>query len=120
MPASGTSDTSGEWQLASGSLDGAPIGLVDGHPITLLINGDQMSGDASCSSYSGPIAITGGTVVVGDVIETLMACVDKRRMAAETSYLSALKRVSSIARAGTSLTLSGNRVELRFIAQSPR
>jgi heat shock protein HslJ len=75
---------SGDWILVSGS----PI--VDGYPITFTVDGDTFSGTAACNRYGGTITRTDDSIVLSEIFQTEMACVDAGVMEAESAYLTAL------------------------------
>jgi heat shock protein HslJ len=104
----------GAWQLASGTLDNEPIPLVDGHPITMTIEGDTVGGVASCNSYGGSYTLSDGEVTLSALFQTEMACFPEETMAAESAYLEALTRATSATASDDSLTLTGEGVELIF------
>jgi len=109
----------GAWQLASGTLDGEPIPLVDGHPITLTIEGDTVGGVASCNSYGGSYTLSDGAISISALFQTEMACFPEETMSAESAYLEALSQVTSVMSSDDSLTLTGEGVELVFAELPP-
>jgi heat shock protein HslJ len=116
----GASDSlDGQWLLQAGSSQGQPVPIVAGSKITLDIEGSRVGGTAACNSYGGNIQIDGSSIVISELFQTEMACVDDRVMASESAYLAALARVSSAVRNGASLVLSGPQVELRFALVPP-
>ncbi|MEX2652697.1 MAG: META domain-containing protein [Acidimicrobiia bacterium] len=109
----------GAWQLETGTLDGEPIPLVEGHPITLTIEGETVGGTAACNSYGGSYTLSDGEVTFSALFQTEMACFPEETMAAENAYLEALSRATS-ARAGDDfLALTGDGVELAFVELPP-
>jgi len=104
----------GAWQLESGTLDGEPIPMVDGHPITLTIEGDTVGGTAACNSYGGSYTLSDGEVTFSALFQTEMACFPEETMASESAYLEALTRATSVTATDDHLTLSGEDVELEF------
>ena len=111
-------DPQGAWRLVEGSANGAKVPIVDGHPITLTIEGSEIGGRAACNSYGGRLTITGGRLEIGDLAMTAMGC-EEPIMAAESAYMAALGAVDAIAVDGDHLVLSGSGVELRFEALPP-
>jgi heat shock protein HslJ len=108
--------TTTSWVLEGGSIDGEEIPIVEGHPITLVFDEDQSAGGSSaCNSYFGGYEISAGAISFSDIGMTMMACVDQEVMDSEDSYLAALARVDSFTSDGTSLVLTGEGVELRFV-----
>ena len=51
-------DPAGPWELESGTLADQPLALVAGAPITLVVEGSQVSGRSACNQYFGEFAIT--------------------------------------------------------------
>ncbi len=109
----------GRWQLQAGSNQGQPVPIVAGSKITLDIEGSRVGGTAACNSYGGNLQIDSSSIVISELFQTEMACVDDRLMASEAAYLAALPRVTTAARDGGSLVLSGPQVELRFTLVPP-
>ena len=118
-PGGGAAGIHGDWQLRSGTRDGQPIPLVEGHPITLTIDGATASGRAACNSYGGDIEIRGNSITLGEVASTLMACDPPAVMESEAAYLEALGSVDTARREGEGLILSGEGTELRFVRLPP-
>ena len=108
----------GEWQLQAGTNQGAAIPIPAGSRITLTINGGDVGGISACNHYGGTLEINGTTIKISALSMTEMACQDEI-MAAEAAYLAALPRVTTAARQGDSLVLSGPQVELRFVRIQP-
>jgi heat shock protein HslJ len=109
----------GVWQLESGTLDGEPIPLVDGHPITLTIEGDTVGGTAACNSYGGSYTISDDEISFSALFQTEMACFPEETMASESAYLEALSRATSVTASDDSLSLTGDGVELTFVELPP-
>lgn len=108
----------GEWRLQVGTNQGQPVPIVAGSQITLKIKGTQAGGSAACNLYGGTIQVSGSTVSISALSMTEMAC-QENLMASEAAYLAALPRVTTAARGGDSLVLSGPQVELRFALVPP-
>jgi len=109
----------GAWQLESGTLDGEPIPMVDGHPITLTIEGDTVGGTAACNSYGGSYTLSAGEITFSTVFQTEMACFPEETMASESAYLEALTRATSVTATDDHLTLTSEGVELAFTELPP-
>lgn len=112
--ASSSAEIEGSWELTAGSVDGAAIPLVDGHPITLTIRGSTIGGRAACNEYGGRVVATGGGIELAELMSTGMACLADGVMEAEAAYMTALGTVRAIGRDGGSLVLRGPATELRF------
>jgi heat shock protein HslJ len=117
-PAPSAQDPSGSWQLTAGILGGAPIPILDDHPVTLTVVGPELSGTAACNSYGARLAVVGGRLEVGELGMTAMACEDAV-MALEAAYIAALRAVRAIARDGDTLTLTGPGAEMTFARLEP-
>jgi heat shock protein HslJ len=109
----------GEWRLTAGTNQGQPIPIVAGSKVTLTIDGSQVGGTAACNSFGGKIEIHGSSIVLSELFQTEMACLDDRLMASEAAYMAALSLVTTAARTGDTLVLTGPQVELRFASVPP-
>ena len=109
----GAASLDGEWLLQAGTNQGVAIPIVAGGKITFKVDGTQAGGSAACNLYGGTIQVDGSTVAINALSMTEMAC-EENLMAAESAYLAALPRVTTVARSGSSLLLTGPQVELRF------
>lgn len=105
----------GSWQLQSGTLDGAAIPVVSTHPITLTIDGDEISGVAACNQYQGRIDVAGGSFAVGDLAVTEMACLPPEVMDSEAAFVAALDDAATVETTNGRLVLTGPRSELVFV-----
>ncbi len=119
LSGSGTTSLDGEWLLQAGTNQGAAIPIVAGSKVTLQVDGTRAGGTAACNSYGGKIVISGSNISISELGQTEMACLDNRLMALESAYLAALPRVTTVARSGNSLLLTGPQVELRFTFVPP-
>lgn len=106
-------DITGNWQLATGSVDGQAIPLIDGSPVTLNITGTEIGGTSSCNSYGGQFILDGSAISIGDLSTTLMMCTPEV-MAVEIPYTAALSEVDTVAFDGDDLVMTGPGIELRF------
>ncbi len=104
-PADG--DLEGSWTLTDG------VRLVDGWPVTLVLEGDRFFGTSACNSYGGQHQIAGSSIGFGEVGATAIGC-ESEVMESEQEYLAALASVESFALDGGRLTLRGTGVELVF------
>lgn len=112
-------DPTGAWQLRAGSVDGAPIPMVDGYPITLQIAGSQLTGIAACNDYGTTLTVRDGRLDLGEIGATAKGCVDEGVMESESAYLRALEAVDGIGMDGEELVLGGPGVTLRFVRLQP-
>jgi heat shock protein HslJ len=114
-----TPSVEGAWQLESGTLDGAPVPMVDTHPITLTVEGDRVSGTAACNGYGGELQISGDRFSIANLAATEMACFPPETMDSEQAFLEALIDVDSAEVTSGRLILRGSRSELVFTALAP-
>jgi heat shock protein HslJ len=70
------------------SMGGNPI-LNPGR-LTLAFAEGRVSGRGGCNHYSGAVEIGPGTLKIGALISTKMACADASMMQQESAYLNAL------------------------------
>jgi heat shock protein HslJ len=106
-------DSSGEWQLIKGTVDGQALMLPPDAPVTLVVEGSGVSGRSGCNQYFGEFTIVDGTVHLGGLGGTEMAC-EEPLMTLEAAYLSGLAKVNSARMDGDTLVLTGPAVEFRF------
>ena len=107
------------WELTEGVLDGVTVPIVDGYPITLSLTDDGAGGTAACNGYGGTYEIAGSQITFTELLWTEMACVAEGVMESEQMYLEGLLLVGTYSMTEHSLTLSGEQVELDFIALPP-
>ena len=103
----------GDWQLASGTVDGAPFPVVADTPVTLIVQGTAISGRAACNQYGGTLSVVDGGPRLAMTNMTEMAC-EGPAMTAEAAFSAALPRVTAAARDAERLTLTGQGLELVF------
>lgn len=108
----------GAWELTGGMIDGVAIELVDGHRVTLVIEGSTVGGVAACNHYGGELVTDGDAVRIDAFGMTEMACAEPA-MALEAAYIDALLRVEAITRSGDELVARAEGVELAFALRPP-
>jgi len=64
----------GVWQVTSGTVDGEPVQLIDGAPITFIVQGATLSGTASCNSYGFTFEVRDVGVEIVDGWVNEMGC----------------------------------------------
>ncbi len=104
----------GTWQLMEGSGPDGEVDLVDGHPITLEIDGAQWRGTAACNDYSATATLDGDALELTQLLWTEMACHPPEVMESESAYLAALRTVDTLAYEDGELTLTGPGTQLTF------
>jgi heat shock protein HslJ len=117
--AGGGDPTAVPWELEAGTIDGSELILLDGFPITLNLTEDSASGSAACNGYGALVSMTEREIIFSEIISTAMACSPEEVMESETRYLEALPRVDTFEGTQDHLTLTGDGVELDFIALPP-
>jgi heat shock protein HslJ len=103
----------GSWQMASGSVNGEAIPVLDTHPIIITFEEGQVSGTAACNAYGGTFDLDGSNITFSDLTMTEMACTPEETMRAEALFASAITVVDTITLDGQ-LVLSGDGVEMVF------
>ena len=106
-------DVVGEWELVSGTASGMALPQPASAKATLTLDGSQAGGSSFCNHYSSGYSVDGDSIRFEALGGTEMGC-DPAVMAAETAYLTALGAVTTVARDGAGLLLTGQDVELRF------
>lgn len=115
----GPIELTGDWQLASGTVDGAPFPMPAGAQITLTVKGTTIGGRAACNHYGGDLVVDAdGTPRFNVSSMTEMAC-EEPVMAAESAFLAAMSRIRDVGRDGDRLTLRGQGLELVFDRLAP-
>jgi len=99
-----------EWRAVS-VAGRAPVAT---HIPTIKLNGTRVEGNAGCNSYGGDVTITGGSIKVGPVMQTEMACADPNAMAMEGAFVAALSAATSIEIRDGKLVIGGPGGELVF------
>jgi len=71
------------------TIGGTPV--INPGRVTLSFGEGRVSGRGGCNLYSGPVEVGKGTLKIGPLISTKMACVDNGLMPQESTYLTALQ-----------------------------
>ena len=114
-------DLEGTWVLVSGSTADGPLAVTPAAHVSLTFDDDGMGGKGPCNDYGADYDLDGASFdVSGPGIEqTLAGCVDEALGALESAYLSALNEVDAVAREGSTLTMTGEDVELGLRLDEP-
>jgi putative lipoprotein len=108
-----------QWKLVSYGSPGAETPVVEGSEVTLAFQEDgQAGGSGGCNSYGGPYVVEDGVLSFGEIVSTLVACLDEQVMEQEQQYFQALQSAGQYVRGADQLTIyydSGQRV-LNFVA----
>lgn len=108
----------GDWELASGTVNGGPLGPLDDARITLRVVNGEASGVSGCNHYFGTAVTDGSLIALTGLGGTDMACADPI-MQLEADYLAALAAIRRASGGADRLILTGDRVELAFTAVAP-
>lgn len=109
----------GDWILASLTVGGAEMPLPEGD-LEITIELGEISGNLGCNSFFGEIdAADDGTLTIGAIGQTEMACLEDGRMEFEFAYGQALGSVTTWAVDPTGMTFSGDAVEIRYEQAPP-
>jgi heat shock protein HslJ len=112
----------GAWVLTSGTTPDGEVEVGDGVEVTLTVDGTSWGGQV-CNSYGAQDVEVGddGSVAIGDVPRTEMACLDDRLMTAEDRYLAAFVAVTAYEVTTDELRLTGDGIELVYapVASEP-
>jgi heat shock protein HslJ len=101
-----------EWELSD--LGGTPV-LEDRKPTMAFVEPGRISGNGSCNRYSGSVDIGDGTLKVGPLASTRMACSPEIDVQ-ERAFLAALQNVRRMELVGSELVVHSESLEqpLRF------
>ena len=109
-----------EWVLTSLGPEADPLPAMLVGVIDLAITDGRVSGHAGCNTFSGDLVLTDTEFVAEMLAVTAMACEDAARMSFESDYLQALGQVTNWSLEGELLTLSGDDVQLTYMAKAPQ
>jgi heat shock protein HslJ len=105
------------WVLQRESIDE----LVEGAPaearVDLLLDGGEASGESGCNRYFGSFETDGSAISFGTLGGTQMAC-EQPLMDLESSYLTALGAVTEYEVGAEELILTGDDMQLVFVAEA--
>jgi heat shock protein HslJ len=101
-----------EWRLKD--LGGTPVN-PDAVPTMAFLEPGKISGNASCNRYSGPVELGDGTIHVGTLASTRMAC-PPDVAPQESAFLGALQNADRVVVEGQELLVYTRSLErpLRF------
>ena len=103
------------WRLTT--IEGQPV--LAGSSVTAVFSADaRVSGNAGCNGYFGSATLETGTLKVGSLGSTLMACVPDGVMAQETRYLSALQAATRFSVSGDELRLGRSASDVTLVYSS--
>ena len=104
----------GSWVLVDGKGPEGEVKPTEATPIELTIESDgQFSGSSGCNSIMGAMTVTDGSVDMGTIGQTMMAC-EEDAMTLEFAYTQALDSVTAGPASAEEMTLTGEGTELHF------
>ena len=114
---SGASLEGTSWVLDEFGPENELTAVLPNTPITLNFADGGINGAAGCNSYFAEVTFEGdGTLSVGLVGSTLMACLDEEVMQQESDFLAMLAEVTGYTLRGNRLTLHTENGSLAFVA----
>ena len=93
------------WVLTSFKQGGVEQPPLAGTQLTLQFDNGTVSGKAGCNSFGGTYVVTGQTLTISDLNQTLMAC-DPPIGQQEERYTTALLKAQSFVLQGQTLTIT--------------
>lgn len=109
-----TEGLAGSFILQSGILDGdSLVVLTDSEP-TLVIDGNDWTGQAPCNDYGSTVDVRNSDLTVGEVSRTMAGCFPDEIMVSEEQYIAAFQRTTRFDLDDDVLVLNGDGVELTF------
>jgi heat shock protein HslJ len=106
-----------DWLLVSHGPADNPTAVLPNAPVTIGFDNLGEFGGQACNHYGGTLTLDGRTLEMGQISQTLMACVDEGVMEQETAYTAALQSATSLYRDGDQLVITYDGGELRFMPQ---
>jgi heat shock protein HslJ len=100
----GSPTPTGQWLSTSVTVGGAPKALVAGTRISLAFADGQIRADGGCNTMSGPVRFDGGVLIVDQLAQTDMGCMDGRNE--QDQFVSHLLTARPV------YSYDGNRLEL--------
>ncbi len=100
------------------TINGKPV--IEPGRVTLSFSEARVSGRSGCNIYSGPVTYGKGTLKVGALISTKMACVANGVMQQESDYLNTLGAAQSYGYRNDRLVLSTPAGAALVFASAPR
>jgi uncharacterized lipoprotein YbaY/heat shock protein HslJ len=95
------------WQLESfGPIDAPQAAAITARPATLAFDGAQVSGFSGCNGFGGTYQATDSTITFGNIVATLIACVDEAIDRQERAIFAALDGETSYSIADGKLRIS--------------
>ncbi len=109
----------GDWILDFLLIEGDMAIPLPAEPLDFRIDGDRFGGSAGCNSMGGSASFSAdGTVTVGDVFTTDMACADRTLMDFEQLYARALPQATAWSLEDGRLSLTGPGTEIAYVVRT--
>lgn len=110
----------GRWLLDSGTHPDGAIPIDVGQRPTLALDGDRISGQSHCNTFSGRFRVnsSGRFEIVDGLAVTEMACIDEEAMNAEQRLYDTLSSVNSFRIEDGTLILEGEGHRLAYSADT--
>lgn len=108
----------GTWVMTDGSVDSARFTAPEGTRISLTVDGDKAGGIAACNYWGASVELTGDRVSFSKLSNTDAGCGGDWEQA-QDRFLDAVPRVTTAAREGDELQLTGPDVSLSFRRHPP-
>lgn len=106
----------GTWNLVSYGDPNNPQQVVGATPPTLVLAPDSAGGNGGCNQFGADtFSFDGNTITFGQIVSTLMACMDEAVMAQESAYLAALQSASTYTLTDGQLQIAYDGGVLNFI-----
>jgi heat shock protein HslJ len=110
----------GDWELVDGMSGGRPLPAPPAGRATLSAHGNQLTGTAFCTGFGGRYRLDGERVVIDDLAQTDMACLDPGVMEGEAAFMGVLNASGTrFTRTAGELVLENGTGRLRFRPQTP-
>lgn len=109
------------WQLAEYATEGgAAVPVPEAVAATATFADGTVSGNGGCNNYRASYTLDGGSITIGEIAGTLMAC-DGPKGTVETAFFTVFPKMTNVAVTGDVLELTGDggKLILRFTAVEP-
>lgn len=94
--------------------------VIEPRRVTLSFSEGRVSGRGGCNQYAGPVEFGQGTIKVGSLISTKMACLADGVMQQESAYLTTLAAARSYANQNNRLVISTSAGGSLVFTSAPR
>ena len=108
-------DIHSTWRLVDGTVDGTALAFPADASVTITFDADWVSGWCVCGTYGAPLERDGTGIVIGQLFPSVNDCPIQAE-GAGSAYLDGLARATGAEVRGGRLFVSGQSVELIFVA----